>query len=224
MVSLLLLTALFQAQRVETDAGCIKCHENQAEDWRGSIHAPKAVGCVKCHGADSVDNRSKPHLFTAGFRRGTKRTNPAMCAECHLPEFKAFDAGAHGEDARDASGRVKGCVSCHAAHETAAAVRQVIVKENCGTCHRAGTEQMKWAWRYSELALRLPDDRLKEARIGQHGVSAAFLAGLEKPAGPPPPAYNTETGRPPLGLFAAVLGVLGAALGWITRGRGRMAA
>jgi hypothetical protein len=52
---LLLFAASLQVQRVETDAGCIKCHEAQVEDWRESIHATKGVGWIKCHGAEAVD-------------------------------------------------------------------------------------------------------------------------------------------------------------------------
>jgi hypothetical protein len=219
----LLLAAFLQQQRAGSDAACIKCHESQQDDWKGSIHEQKGVGCVKCHGADTVDNKSKPHLFTPGFLRGTKKTNPALCAKCHEPEHKAFDEGAHGEDTRDETGMVKGCSSCHEFHSMPVADRKAIVKEKCSPCHKPGSQKIKWAERYSAIAGRLDGDALKRARIGQHAVLETFLREIDKPAAVPPRAYNNGNAGPPWGVTAAAVAALGTALGWILRGQGRRA-
>ncbi len=219
----LLLAAFLSQQRVDTDAGCIQCHESQAEDWRDSAHAKNAVGCVKCHGADSVTGKSRPHLFVAGFLRGTKKTNPALCAACHRPEFEAFDGGAHGEDTRDDAGKMKGCSSCHGFHATDVADRRAILKEACASCHKEGSRQLRWGERFAAARDPLRSDALRAARVGQHGASAAFLERLEKQALPVRPAYNTRDSGPPWGLAAASVATLGAALAWILRGQGRQA-
>lgn len=210
-----LLAALLAQQRVDSDAGCVKCHESQADDWKGSVHEKHGAGCVKCHGADSVDNRSKPHLYQAGFLRGTKRSNPRLCAACHKPEAEAFDAGAHGEDTRDESGKVKGCSSCHEFHATAVAERQAILKEHCATCHKAGSSQIRWGEETAAATARLQGEPLKAARIAQHAL----------PKGPVPaaPAYNTQDPGPPWAFPVTALVATGAALAWILRDPGRKA-
>lgn len=220
MTALILAACLLQ-QRVQTDAGCIKCHEGQPDDWKGSVHEKNGVGCVRCHGADSVSDQSKPHLFTAGFRRGTKKTNATLCAECHKREFEAFDRSAHAEDTRDDSGNVKGCKSCHEFHSTAPADRRAILKEYCAKCHRAGSVPLKLGEEYAAFADGLPagGPALTAARVAQHGASAARYQEIRKEAA----AYNTRDEASPRAVVAAAAAALGAALAWVLRGKGRPA-
>lgn len=229
----LLLAAFLSPQRIETDAGCVTCHEGQLDDWKGSIHEKHLIGCVRCHGADSVDTaRSRPHLGTAGFRRGTKRANPALCAGCHKAEFEAYDRSAHAEDARDPSGKVKGCVSCHGFHDTSAADRRAILKEACATCHKAGTAQLRRGESYVALVDGLPRDGalLKALRVAQHEASHARYAEIERQASAAAAAagadaYNTKDPGSPPPWPAAVVALVGVAAlsAWGLRQRRRQA-
>ena len=189
---LLLLLAL-QGGKVDTDAGCIKCHDQQVEDWRESVHAKNGVGCVKCHGAESVDAaRSKPHLFIAGFVNGTKKTNPALCSKCHRKESGDFSQSAHGEDTRDDTGKVKGCNSCHAFHETVAADPRVIMKESCLRCHKPGSQAIRFGELYIDLAGRFEGGTPASLRIEQHRASEARVRASAENAA----AYNRLDSRP----------------------------
>jgi formate-dependent nitrite reductase cytochrome c552 subunit len=212
---LLLLALSLQPQRVDSDAGCIKCHDAQVEDWRESIHATKGVGCIKCHGAESVDPaKSKPHLYTAGFKRGTRKSNPALCAECHQGEFAAYDAGAHAEDTRDDEGRVRGCSSCHAFHETSVADRRAILNERCASCHRAGTQKFRAGEEYIRIAEQLQGDALKTLRVAQHSARYAEIEKLSV-------AYNKldrDPGRPPWLWAVPSVPALAALVLWIRSG------
>jgi hypothetical protein len=171
---LLLLAAALAQERVEQDARCLECHVQQGEDWKGSIHDRSAIGCISCHGPDSLNpKQSRPHLYQEGFLKGTKRTNPRLCAACHKAEFQSFDKSAHAEYTRDETSRVQGCVSCHGFHDTAPAQRHSILEEHCRRCHKSpGSEARKVGELYVRMADRLVRERTQlEARFGRPGIS-----------------------------------------------------
>jgi hypothetical protein len=175
VISILLLAVLLQ-ETIATDAGCVKCHGTQEDDWKGSVHATKGVGCIRCHGTESVDPaKSKPHLFQAGFRRGTRKSSADVCGECHQKEAAQWGASAHGEDTRDEAGRSRGCSSCHAFHETPIANPREILKENCLRCHKPGTEAIRFGELITSVADRFPGGTPQALRIEQHAASANRL-------------------------------------------------
>jgi len=211
-VLILLWAACLQAERVETDAGCIKCHEAQVEDWRESVHAPKGVGCIRCHGPESVDRaKSRPHLNTSGFRRGTRKTNPELCGECHRKEFVAYNTSAHAEDTRDEDGKSKGCTSCHAFHETSVADRRAILKENCAACHKPGSPKLRAGEEYIRFVEGLRPEVLPILRIHQHSAQYARVQAEAM-------AYNKldrGPGRPPWLWAVPALPFAAAVVLWI---------
>lgn len=214
------LIAFLLQERVETDAGCIKCHENQVDDWKGSVHAAKAVGCVKCHRAESVDTtKSKPHLFAQGFVRGTKKGSGPLCTQCHRKEGVDWAASAHAEDTKDEGGRSRGCSSCHAFHETVVARPAEILKESCLRCHKPGTEAIRFGEQVVDLAGRFSDSDRILYRIEQHRASAERLRRLVD-------AYNKSDpgpGRPPWLWIVPAVPFLAAVILWIRPGPGRRA-
>ena len=175
---------------------------------------------MKCHGAESVDAaKSRPHLFIAGFKRGTKKTNPALCAPCHKEEFAAYDASPHAEDTRDEEGKSKGCSSCHAHHETYFADRRAILKDSCTTCHKAGTAKLRAGEAYIALTEPLQGDELKAARIAQHSTRYAEI-------GKRAATYNNlDRGprRPPWLWAVAAIPALVAVVLWVRPGTRRRA-
>lgn len=218
MLPLLLVAAMLQG-RVETDAGCIKCHESQADDWKPSVHGKNAVGCVKCHGADEITNKSVPHRWIEGFRRGTKRRSAALCGDCHPKELAHWEGSAHAEDTRDESGKSRGCSSCHAFHETVVAEPRQILKENCSTCHRAGSEAIRFGERYLEIAASFSGGRPQVLRIEQHRLSEVRLRAQAEHLA----AYN-KSGRPPWLWAIPAVPALAAAVLWLRPGMRRRAA
>lgn len=219
----LVVAALLLQQKIETDAGCAKCHESQADDWKPSVHALNGVGCVACHGVDSVTEKSKPHLFLDGFRRGTRRGSPALCAGCHKKEFAAYDASAHAEDTRDPSGRGKGCSSCHAFHETAVADPRAILKENCLGCHKAGSEAIRFGEHYLEIADGFKVAKPAVLRIEQHHASEAGLRSIAERLA----AYNRSDrgpGRPPWLWVVPAVPAAAALILWLRSGSRRRSA
>jgi predicted CXXCH cytochrome family protein len=163
MIGLVAFVLLAQDRfAADTDATCLTCHEKQKEDWKDSIHAVRQIGCVACHGTDEINPKaSMPHLRTLAFQRGHE--SPPFCGRCHAGELEEFKRSPHYED-WEGGGKVKGCLSCHAAHKTAPANRHALLNgrdPGCLQCHKPESRQVAAMKKFAELADGLQGELVK---------------------------------------------------------------
>jgi len=77
---------------------CVKCHQNQPNQY-AAMHAPVTAGkCMWCHDAHESD---QPHLL--------KTTASELCLQCHDREFLPVHPPEHLSDKAN-------CLSCHVGH------------------------------------------------------------------------------------------------------------
>lgn len=163
-MTLLFLACLAVQERVADARRCIECHEEQRDAWKNSIHAIKGTDCVGCHGADRIDaRRSRPHLYTDGFKRGVlketddrgrpRSDSPALCGTCHARELEEFKRSQHYADWEE-GGKVRGCLACHAEHQTAQARRNEILPDKdqgCAACHKPSSRPIAVLAKFDQL-------------------------------------------------------------------------
>ncbi len=134
---------------------CAKCHQDQARDYRTSVHA-EALGkgnrdsaaCTSCHGEHDIKGKADP---TSPIHK----TNLAqqVCAECHASvrltrryglasdTFKTFSDSYHGLAVRGGTVSAVNCASCHGSHaiksqnDPTSTVNKANLARTCGECH-----------------------------------------------------------------------------------------
>ncbi|MBL8473152.1 MAG: cytochrome C [Rhodocyclaceae bacterium] len=107
------------AWRREVPAQCgEKCHEDQLEDYTGSVHgklladeskpdSSKAAVCTDCHTTHSIDNTSKPPV---------KLLITENCGGCHDKQFESYSHTYHGQVASLGYAYTAKCFDCHGSH------------------------------------------------------------------------------------------------------------
>lgn len=146
-------------ERVDANAGCVRCHPRQAAEWSASQHRTaytdpefqralvreRPVFCRGCH-APEADPSRPPDVARGSLGVG--------CVSCHVPDGTTAVLAAPGEHApaphavvRSAAfGEVEACASCHefAFPRTPEVPMQSTVTEHrhsrfadrsCGACH-----------------------------------------------------------------------------------------
>jgi cytochrome c553 len=143
ILALLVAGLLQQVERVDRDDACIKCHVDQAEAVKGTLHQAAEVGCVSCHGADEIQNGK--HRRIPGFRSGRLPQIAALCGSCHEAVLEAFKASEHFLSAsRDPAEAIRksSCSACHEYHRTPPADRRKILVI-CSGCHEAESPEYR---------------------------------------------------------------------------------
>lgn len=140
---------------------CARCHQEQADDYRQSVHAVAlgqgnldSAGCTSCHGEHDI----KPHTDPSS---PVHKTNLAqqVCAECHdsvrltrryglaSDTFKTFADSYHGLAVRGGAVSVVNCASCHGSHiiksqdDPTSSVHKANLAQTCGECHPGAGER-----------------------------------------------------------------------------------
>ncbi len=117
-----------------------KCHEDQHEDYIGSVHGEevldkgniKAAVCTDCHSAHGVANTSTDNF---------KLANVNTCGTCHKEELKSYSDTYHGQVNRLGYTYTARCVDCHESHGIKAVddPRSKVNEKNrlktCQKCH-----------------------------------------------------------------------------------------
>ncbi len=119
---------------------CIACHEEQAEQIKGTQHGKRAftnlsaLGCQACHGpaaahAENPDDESlRPGITDMG-----PRDIAARCQQCHAGGGHMFWKGGR----HDSAGVT--CSDCHSVHEPVSDHNQLktkMVMDTCFACHK----------------------------------------------------------------------------------------
>lgn len=116
-----------------TCGGCHN-HEEQLEEWQGSIHRHNEIQCGNCHGGiDTASPASLPegvtpeiyaHLGIKERGRGepvapSKKEIPEFCGKCHQNVLSVFSP-LHLKEPPEGQ-RIRSCVTCHSNHAVDAA-------------------------------------------------------------------------------------------------------
>ncbi|MBF0142228.1 MAG: cytochrome C [Magnetococcales bacterium] len=109
-------SAAYAAWRAAIPDLCGKCHEEQREEYLGSIHGvallknknPKAPTCIDCHSTHAIGGA---HL--ADF----KRRSPDTCGSCHPANLTSYRDTYHGQVTRMGFVHTAKCFDCHEAHK-----------------------------------------------------------------------------------------------------------
>jgi len=182
---LLASLALAQVERIDRDERCVECHVDEADVVKASVHGAAKVGCVSCHGADDVNLSQKsgnPHRKTSTFRMYRRQNLAEDCGSCHIAELDAMRPTGHFKATKwgnDQPRAMRGCVACHAHHETARAERGPIIK-SCQPCHveepRIITDAAEWSEGMDALSKRLGEAAAALARFERRpGINARPL-------------------------------------------------
>ncbi|MFQ5584458.1 MAG: cytochrome c3 family protein, partial [Calditrichia bacterium] len=134
---------------------CGQCHEQEANDFSGSIHAEallsgveEAPTCTDCHGEHEILEHSSPESPVA-----PQNVPKEVCGPCHnsvkltekyglSPErFSSYNDSFHGLAVRFGDVEAANCASCHGVHKILPSTdpRSSVNKNNlvktCGKCH-----------------------------------------------------------------------------------------
>ena len=144
-----------RVNRLHITETCSKCHTDQAELYRTSVHADALVrgnldsaGCTSCHGEHDIRQHTDP---TSPVHKANLAQQ--VCAECHASvrltrryglssdTFKTFSDSYHGLAVRGGAVEVVNCASCHGDHaiksqnDPTSTVHKANLAKTCGECH-----------------------------------------------------------------------------------------
>jgi DmsE family decaheme c-type cytochrome len=133
---------------IAQSAPCLECHQEAADNLKGSVHqltfvsdkmTRLAVGCVGCHTGwqNHLNDPSKDNIDSPAELTFTKQAE--TCRGCHQNGHQAAMI------TTDPHGRAQlGCTTCHTVHGNHA---KGLVKDDknnfCGTCHTGVMAQFK---------------------------------------------------------------------------------
>ncbi len=130
---------------------CGTCHEDQLDEYTGSIHGEqlldeenvKSAVCSDCHTAHSVGNTSAATV---------KQAITANCGDCHDEVYKSYERTRHGKLANHAGGNTIRCADCHGSHGIFMVTklkdpRKMVAQDNkmCISCHDSDKKFAKFA-------------------------------------------------------------------------------
>src|SRR5574341_41194 len=149
---------------------CSKCHEDIANEYKGSVHGsvlteddnPDVPVCITCHGVHNIASAK-----TASFRQASVD----LCAGCHADEqlmskykissdvFKTYLDDFHGktvgfyeEETSEVWPDVAVCTDCHGVHDIKKVddPKSPVIKQNlvstCRKCHEDASPNFSSAW------------------------------------------------------------------------------
>ena len=119
---------------------CGKCHEQQLDEYIGSVHGQEvldkgnadAAVCSDCH---------TPHNIERTEQDATKLLITENCGDCHEKQVKTYQASYHGQVTRLGYTHTAKCYDCHDSHTAMAvddpksSVHDNNRLETCRKCH-----------------------------------------------------------------------------------------
>ncbi|MDP3336315.1 MAG: cytochrome C, partial [Rhodoferax sp.] len=109
-------TPEYDQWRLGISNNCGTCHEDQLDDYAGSVHGkevleknnPKAAVCSDCHGSHSITNSSGDPFKLAVTQQ---------CGSCHEENLKTYMATYHGKISTLGYAYTAKCYDCHGSHK-----------------------------------------------------------------------------------------------------------
>jgi len=84
---------------------CVRCHEHEADEFAGSVHAGNELACTSCHS----------DIHRTPSRKGNQKAITEACLECH-DDQREFLESVHGAGILAGKSDVPDCSSCHGLH------------------------------------------------------------------------------------------------------------
>jgi cytochrome b subunit of formate dehydrogenase len=120
-----------------------KCHDEQLEDYEGSVHGqlamgkddPKGAVCVDCHTTHEIRGASSDPF---------KLKNVEACGECHKDELHSYRDTYHGQVNKLGYTYTAKCSNCHGSHGIAKVddpASKVHIKNRLKTCQECHNEK-----------------------------------------------------------------------------------
>ncbi len=133
-----------EAWRLGVPAACGTCHDENLEEYSGSVHGkavidkkdPKAAVCTDCHNPHGVDNTSKDEV---------KLSIVKACGSCHTANAKSYVDTYHGQITTLGYANTAKCFDCHGSHgilspkDPASKVHPDNRLKTCQKCHKEAT-------------------------------------------------------------------------------------
>ena len=158
---------------------CAVCHQDQFDNYRGSVHFQTetgdwpTTGCESCHGPGEahIDNPENVRLIFDSQNTLVSASDKAgQCLDCHASEVTNFDyrAGTHMQGAVD-------CSSCHLVHDASGRDRLLAgaQTDTCLGCHQEVRAELSLNERHRVLEGMVTCADCHE----QHGQSARSRLG-----------------------------------------------
>jgi cytochrome b subunit of formate dehydrogenase len=118
---------------------CGRCHAEQKDEYKGSVHGhaaqegtPEAAVCSDCHTPHSIDSPEKDPI---------KLLITENCGTCHAQQVKTYQASYHGQVVKLGYTHTAKCFDCHGSHgvmdvdDPASSVHPDNRLETCRKCH-----------------------------------------------------------------------------------------
>jgi len=148
---------------------CAKCHEQQSESYRASVHGlalargqKDAATCSDCHDGHTILPPTSP-ASPLHFSHLAE-----TCGGCHAEEARDVEQSVHGKAIAAGHRDAPTCTDCHSEHRiqalTADSTLQISV-EVCSRCHASERLNTKY---------NLPPDRVKTFFESYHGLAAQY--------------------------------------------------
>jgi cytochrome b subunit of formate dehydrogenase len=131
------------AWRLSVPKTCGTCHEEQLEDYSGSVHGqtiakgdPKAAICADCHNPHGVDRMSN---------QSAKLHTTQACMGCHTENGKSYTDTYHGQVTSLGFAHTAQCFNCHDNHavkrpsDPKSKVHMNNRLQTCQKCHKEAT-------------------------------------------------------------------------------------
>lgn len=120
-----------------------KCHDEQLEDYEGSVHGkltmgnddPKGAVCIDCHTTHEIKGASSDPF---------KLKNVEACGECHEKQLHSYRDTYHGQVNKLGYTYTAKCSNCHGSHGIAKVddpASKVHVKNRLKTCQECHNEK-----------------------------------------------------------------------------------
>ncbi|MFI4939957.1 MAG: cytochrome C [Burkholderiales bacterium] len=134
-------TLAYDQWRLSTPALCgEKCHSDELDDYKKSIHGKESQGkgnlkaavCVDCHTTHSIGNTLADPI---------RLVITANCGSCHTEQFKTYMGTYHGQINRLGYAYTAKCFDCHGSHtitkvtDTHSRVSDKNRLKTCRQCH-----------------------------------------------------------------------------------------
>jgi predicted CXXCH cytochrome family protein len=131
------------AWRLTVPQSCGTCHEEQLDDYSGSVHGQanakgnaKAATCVDCHNPHGVDRMSN---------QVAKLNTTKACMGCHQERGKSFSDTYHGQITSLGYAHTAQCFNCHDNHnirkldDPKSKINLANRLQTCQKCHKEAT-------------------------------------------------------------------------------------